>query len=129
MRKFAVLIALSAALLTGCSNGNESTMTLDAVGFQAKTQEAGVVILDVRTKAEFDEGHIANAININVEGNEFLSEISKLDKSKTYAVYCRSGRRSADALTKMTNEQFISLSHLDGGVIDWTNAGLPLVKP
>jgi rhodanese-related sulfurtransferase len=83
----------------------------------------------VRTKAEFDEGHIANAININVEGNEFLSEISKLDKSKTYAVYCRSGRRSADALAKMTNEQFISLSHLDGGVIDWTNAGLPLVKP
>jgi rhodanese-related sulfurtransferase len=129
MRKFAALIALSAVLLTGCSNGNESTMTLDAVGFQAKTQEAGVVILDVRTKAEFDEGHIANAININVESNEFLSEISKLDKSKTYAVYCRSGRRSADALAKMTNEQFISLSHLDGGVIDWTNAGLPLVKP
>ena len=129
MRKFAVLIALSAVLLTGCSNGNESTMTLDAVGFQAKTQEAGVVILDVRTKAEFDEGHIANAININVESNEFLSEISKLDKSKTYAVYCRSGRRSADALAKMTNEQFISLSHLDGVVIDWTNAGLPLVKP
>jgi phage shock protein E len=129
MRKFAVLIALSAVLLTGCSNGNESTMTLDAVGFQAKTQEAGVVILDVRTKAEFDEGHIANAININVESNEFLSEISKLDKSKTYAVYCRSGRRSADALAKMSNEQFISLSHLDGGVIDWTNAGLTLVKP
>jgi rhodanese-related sulfurtransferase len=129
MRKFAVLIALSTVLLTGCSNGNESTMTLDAVGFQAKTQEAGVVILDVRTKAEFDEGHIANAININVESNEFFSEISKLDKSKTYAVYCRSGRRSADALAKMTNEQFISLSHLDGGVIDWTNAGLPLVKP
>jgi rhodanese-related sulfurtransferase len=129
MRKFAVLIALSAVVLTGCSDGNESTMTLDAVGFQAKTQEAGVVILDVRTKAEFDEGHIANAININVESNEFLSEISKLDKSKTYAVYCRSGRRSADALAKMTNEQFISLSHLDGGVIDWTNAGLPLVKP
>ncbi len=129
MRKFAVLIALSAVVLTGCSNGNESTMTLDAVGFQAKTQEAGVVILDVRTKAEFDEGHIANAININVESNEFLSEISKLDKSKTYAVYCRSGRRSADALAKMTNEQFVSLSHLDGGVIDWTNAGLPLVKP
>jgi rhodanese-related sulfurtransferase len=129
MRKFAVLIALSAVVLTGCSNGNESTMTLDAVGFQAKTQETGVVILDVRTKAEFDEGHIANAININVESNEFFSEISKLDKSKTYAVYCRSGRRSADALAKMSNEQFISLSHLDGGVIDWTNAGLPLVKP
>lgn len=129
MRKFAVLIALSAIVLTGCSSGNESAMNLDSVAFEAKTQEAGVVILDVRTKAEFDEGHIANAININVESESFLSEIAKLDKSATYAVYCRSGRRSADAINKMSNEQFISLSNLDGGVIDWTNAGLPLVKP
>lgn len=129
MRKFAVLIALSAIVLTGCSSGNESAMNLDSVAFEAKTQEAGVVILDVRTKAEFDEGHIANAININVESASFLSEIAKLDKSATYAVYCRSGRRSADAINKMSNEQFISLSNLDGGVIDWTNAGLPLVKP
>lgn len=129
MRKFAVLIALSAIVLTGCSSGNESAMNLDSVAFEAKTQEAGVVILDVRTKAEFDEGHIANAININVESESFLSEIAKLDKSATYAVYCRSGRRSADAINKMSNEQFISLSNLAGGVIDWTNAGLPLVKP
>lgn len=129
MRKFAVLIALSAIVLTGCSSENESAMNLDSVAFEAKTQEAGVVILDVRTKAEFDEGHIANAININVESESFLSEIAKLDKSATYAVYCRSGRRSADAINKMSNEQFISLSNLNGGVIDWTNAGLPLVKP
>lgn len=129
MRKFAVLIALSAIVLTGCSSGNESVMNLDSVAFEAKTQEAGVVILDVRTKAEFDEGHITNAININVESESFLSEIAKLDKSATYAVYCRSGRRSADAINKMSNEQFISLSNLAGGVIDWTNAGLPLVKP
>jgi rhodanese-related sulfurtransferase len=104
-------------------------MNLDSVAFEAKTQEPGVVILDVRTKEEFNEGHIANAININVESNTFLSEIAKLDKSKTYAVYCRSGRRSADAVAKMSNEEFISLANLNGGVIDWANAGLPLVTP
>jgi len=129
LKKMAVASILGAVLLTGCSNGNESAMNLDSAAFEAKTQEPGVVILDVRTKEEFEEGHIANAININVESDTFLSEIAKLDKSKTYAVYCRSGRRSADAVAKMSNEEFISLANLNGGVIDWANAGLPLVTP
>lgn len=129
LKKMAVASILGVVLLTGCSNGSESAMNLDSVAFEAKTQEPGVVILDVRTKEEFDEGHIANAININVESDTFLSEIAKLDKSKTYAVYCRSGRRSADAVAKMSNEEFISLANLNGGVIDWANAGLPLVTP
>jgi rhodanese-related sulfurtransferase len=129
LKKMAVASILGAVLLTGCSSGSESAMNLDSVAFEAKTQEPGVVILDVRTKEEFEEGHIANAININVESDTFLSEIAKLDKSKTYAVYCRSGRRSADAVAKMSNEEFISLANLNGGVIDWANAGLPLVTP
>jgi rhodanese-related sulfurtransferase len=129
LKKMAVASILGAVLLTGCSNGSESAMNLDSVAFEAKTQEPGVVILDVRTKEEFEEGHIANAININVESDTFLSQIAKLDKSKTYAVYCRSGRRSADAVAKMSNEEFISLANLNGGVIDWANAGLPLVTP
>jgi len=129
LKKMAVASILGVVLLTGCSNGSESAMNLDSVAFEAKTQEPGVVILDVRTKEEFEEGHIANAININVESDTFLSEIAKLDKSKTYAVYCRSGRRSADAVAKMSNEEFISLANLNGGVIDWANAGLPVVTP
>lgn len=129
LKQISIISILGAVLLTGCGSGSESAMNLDSVAFEAKTQEAGVVILDVRTKAEFDEGHIVNAININVESDTFLDEIAMLDKSKTYAVYCRSGRRSADAVAKMSNEQFISLAHLNGGVIDWANAGLPLVTP
>jgi rhodanese-related sulfurtransferase len=129
LKQISIISILGAVLLTGCASGSESAMNLDSVAFEAKTQESGVIILDVRTKAEFDEGHIANAININVESDTFLDEIAKLDKSKTYAVYCRSGRRSADAVAKMSNEQFISLAHLNGGVINWANAGLPLVTP
>ncbi len=104
-------------------------MNLDSAAFEAKIQESGVVILDVRTKAEFEDGCISNAVNIDFNGYEFSSEISKLDKSKTYAVYCRSGRRSTDAISEMRNEGFISLVHLDGGIIDWAKAGLSLVKP
>jgi rhodanese-related sulfurtransferase len=126
-KKFLVFTAFSAVLLTGCSSGSGSAVNLGAAEFQAKTQEAGVVVLDVRTRGEFNEGHIANAVNIDFESDTFLNEISKLDKSKTYAVYCRSGNRSGKAVSKMTNEKFISLYNLNGGIIDWAGAGYPLV--
>ena len=126
-KKLTVLTLFSTVLLTGCSSGSESVMNLDAAGFQAKTQEAGVLVLDVRTRGEFNEGHIANAINIDVESDTFLNEIAQLDKSKTYAVYCRSGRRSADAVAKMSNEQFTSLFNLNGGILDWQSAGYSVV--
>lgn len=126
-KKLTALTLFATVLLTGCSSGSESVMNLDAAGFQAKTQEAGVLVLDVRTRGEFNEGHIANAINIDVESDTFLNEIAQLDKSKTYAVYCRSGRRSADAVAKMSNEQFTSLFNLNGGILDWQSAGYSVV--
>jgi rhodanese-related sulfurtransferase len=121
------LVMVSAVILTGCSSTTDSAINLDPAAFKAKTQEAEVIVLDVRTTQEFNEGHIENAININVESDTFLSQIESLDKSKSYAVYCRSGRRSADALTKMANQNFTSLTNLNGGTIDWTNAGFALV--
>ena len=126
-KKLTALTLFATVLLTGCSSGSESVMNLDAAGFQAKTQEAGVLVLDVRTRGEFNEGHIANAINIDVESDTFLNQIAQLDKSKTYAVYCRSGRRSADAVAKMSNEQFTSLFNLNGGILDWQSAGYSVV--
>ena len=126
-KKFLVVATISTIFLTGCSSEGGSAVDLGVAEFQAKTQEADVVILDVRTKSEFNEGHIANSINIDFQSDTFLNEISKLDKSKTYAVYCRSGNRSGQAVSKMTNEEFISLYNLNGGVIDWAGAGYPLV--
>ena len=127
IKRIIAMAMLSIMALTGCSSGNGSSVNLGVAEFQAKTQESEVVILDVRTRGEFNEGHIANAINIDFESDTFLNEISKLDKSKTYAVYCRSGNRSSQAVSKMTNEEFVSLYNLNGGVIDWANAGYPLV--
>jgi len=126
-KKFLAVATISTILLTGCSSEGGSAVNLGVAEFEAKTQEADVVILDVRTKSEFNEGHIANSINIDFQSDTFLNEISKLDKSKTYAVYCRSGNRSGQAVSKMTNEEFISLYNLNGGVIDWAGAGYPLV--
>jgi rhodanese-related sulfurtransferase len=66
-------------------------------------------------------------LNIDVENPSFVTEIAKLDKTATYAVYCRSGRRSADAIATMKQAGFSNLFNLDAGVQEWDAAGLPLV--
>jgi phage shock protein E len=125
MKKLFAVVAASALFLTGC--GSSGATNLGAADFQAKAQEAGVVTLDVRTSGEFIGGHLENAINIDVEAMNFDSEIAKLDKNTTYAVYCRSGRRSQTAVDRMKDAGFTKLFNLNAGVEDWISAGLPLV--
>ena len=125
MKKLFAVFAASTFFLTGC--GTEANTNLCAQDFQAKTQEAGVVTLDVRTPGEFVSGHLVNALNIDVEGSQFDAEIGKLDKEATYAVYCRSGRRSQVAIDRMKNAGFTNLVNLNAGVQEWAAAGLPLV--
>jgi rhodanese-related sulfurtransferase len=127
MKKLIVVILTSVLILTGCTSADDS-VDLKVSDFSAKSQEVGVVSLDVRTADEFAEGHLINAININVESGNFEAEIEKLDKNTTYAVYCRSGRRSAIAVDLMKKAGFTNLYNLDGGVIDWSASGLPLVR-
>jgi phage shock protein E len=124
MKKIAIIVS-ALLFLTGCSS--TSSADLDAAQFQAKTQESGVITIDVRTPGEFMEGHLVNAVNIDVENPSFATEIEKLDKSATYAVYCRSGRRSANAIATMKDAGFTSMFNLNAGVQEWAAAGLPLV--
>ena len=124
MKKLAIIVS-ALLVLTGCSS--VSSADLNAAEFQAKTQESGVITLDVRTPGEFMEGHLVNAINIDVENPSFATEIAKLDKTATYAVYCRSGRRSANAIATMKDAGFTNMFNLNTGVQEWAQAGLPLV--
>lgn len=83
-------------------------------------QDNNAVILDVRTEEEFIEGYIPTATNIDIyKGQGFLDEIEKLDKSKNYYVYCRSGARSAQACALMNQQGFENASNLMGGITDW----------
>jgi len=125
MKKLFAVIAASALFLAGC--GSAAATNLGAAEFQKKASETGVVVLDVRSAGEFMTGHIANAINIDVEGMTFDGDIAKLDKSATYAVYCHSGRRSGIAVGKMKDAGFKNLFNLTNGIQDWQAAGLPLV--
>lgn len=82
--------------------------------------DKNAVILDVRTLAEVEQGIIPNAIHIDIYmGQGFVNELNKLDKTKNYYVYCRSGNRSRQACYLMDQMGFNNAYNLMGGIIDW----------
>lgn len=88
-----------------------------------------LVVLDVRTPAEFAPEHIEGAINICLEcPGTFAKEIENLDRTREYLVYCRTGRRSAIAANELAAAGFTTLYNMTGGIVDWKNAGYPIVS-
>jgi carboxyl-terminal processing protease len=87
------------------------------------------VLVDVRTPAEYKEGHLKGAINIDVKDSlTFMNKAKEmLPKDKTVMVYCRSGRRSADAAGKLAAEGYF-VFNLEGGIVAWKEAGKETVK-
>lgn len=148
-RRLAPVIALVAALGLGAvacgsdtepsGTGSDPTATTAAAAAAAVTvigpaegkamiDEQGdqLTIIDVRTPAEFSDGHLADAVNLDVSGGEFEQLIASLDHSATYVVYCRSGNRSAAAAKIMADAGFTSVFDL-GGITAWKDAGYPVV--
>ena len=79
------------------------------------------VIIDVRTDDEFSTGYIEGAVNIDFYmGSKFISEIDKLDKSKSYFIYCKSGARSGQTCELMKQKGFKKVYNLEGGILGWT---------
>lgn len=127
MKKLLAIIA-ALLLLVGCSSSATGATNMNVSEFSKKITESGVVILDVRTSEEFMTGHIEGAQNIDFQSGSFESQIASLDKNATYAVYCRSGNRSGQASAIMHDAGFHNVYNLNGGIIDWTNAGMMLVN-
>ena len=86
------------------------------------------VILDVRTPEEYADGHIYDAININLNSPDFKDEINRLDKNFTYVVYCRSGSRSNTARNIMEESGFKHVINMTGGITGWISEGFPVTK-
>jgi len=80
-------------------------------------------VLDVRTPEERTGGCIKNSLNIDFYEASFANELSKLDKAKTYLVYCRSGRRSGESMKMMEGLGFENVYNLDGGIGAWQENG------
>ena len=147
MRHLQILIAtLATALLlaAGCgSNTTEDAVAPEpaeasaASGLRIVTPDeaaqiqanppADLVILDVRTAEEFQEGHLEGAVMLDFYRDDFADELAKLDPDVPYVLYCRSGNRSGQTLAIMDSLGFTEVTEVDGGVINWQTAGLPLV--
>ena len=115
------------ALLGLAACGQQGYENADVTGFAAQIADSDVVLLDVRTEKEFGEGHLQNALNIDVTEDGFIEKAkSVLPAEKTIAVYCRSGKRSALAAGALTKEGY-KVVNLKGGIIAWKEAGMPVV--
>ncbi|MFT5736083.1 MAG: rhodanese-related sulfurtransferase [Maribacter sp.] len=84
------------------------------------SEDENAFILDVRAEEELEEGYIPNAKNIDIYlGQGFINELEKLDKTKNYYVYCRSGNRSGQACAIMNSIGFENTYNLEGGFMNW----------
>jgi rhodanese-related sulfurtransferase len=127
MKKLIAVLLVSVFALTACGGSGGKVTNLNVNDFAAKIADPSVTLIDVRTAGEFASGHIKGAMNIDWESGTFERDVLALDKTKTYAVYCRSGNRSGQATAQMAKDGFTSIYNLNGGIIDWSNSGQALV--
>lgn len=129
---------LIASPLAGCSSDtDDNTQSADTTTSQtedsavawgehvdedafAQAIDDGAKVIDVRTPAEYAEGHLPGAENIDVQDPQFLDKIANLDAGESYAIYCRSGNRSRTALDMMQSNGIQKIVGLDGGISSWS---------
>jgi len=141
VKRAGVAAALMAAtlLVGGCSTATLSATSgptaaaapaagssLSASDFAAAAKLPNTILLDVRTPSEFAAGHIAGAVNLDVQSATFPQMLTTLDPAKNYAIYCHSGNRSKAAMTAMQQNGFSHLFDLAGGIGAWQSAGGPV---
>ena len=137
-RMATAVLAISAIVaitpLSACSSDTPpSSSTSPTAGrhlaageFSTAMKQPGTIVLDVRTPTEYAGGHLPEAQNIDIEAADFATKIAALDKDATYAVYCRSGRRSGSALEQMAAAGFTHTYDLADGIVAWQTMGGPM---
>ena len=95
---------------------------------QENSDNPDFVLLDVRTPAEFEVERIESAIMLDYYSENFREALDELDKSKTYLIYCRSGRRTGETLQMMKELGFDEVYNMLGGINSWKSKGFPTIK-
>ena len=128
MKKYMYILLISFSNLIIFSNSGQcqlNYMKLSAKDFSDQiSRNSDVQLVDVRTPGEFSKSHLINAKNINLIGNDFKSQLSKLDKSKPVFVCCYSGHRSSFAVKSLKKLCFKEIYELKGGLMKWRAANL-----
>ncbi len=85
-----------------------------------------LVILDVRTPEEFEAGHLDGAVMLDFYEPDFADRLAELDPDVPYLLYCRSGNRSGQTAAILKDLGFADVADVDGGIVAWADAGLPI---
>ena len=124
MKKFLTCMMAVLGLNSACGQSNYENV--DVNGFATLIADTNVVVLDVRTAAEYAEGHIDGAVLIDQGQSDFMEKAkATLPQDKKIAVYCRSGRRSANAAGRLADIGYRCVN-LKGGIIAWKEADRPV---
>jgi phage shock protein E len=130
--KLFLMTFLTAGLMSCASpqQGDGSVKTISATEYKAhheKIDNQEVMLVDVRTPAEFEAGHLENTQHADFLSGQFEREIQNWDKDKTYYLYCATGNRSGKAAKLMEEAGFKDVYNI-GGYSDLKAAGLPVKK-
>ena len=119
-------MSLLTALLGVLSCSNVTNLVVD--DFDTLAAKPDVFLVDVRTPDEYAEGHLRGAANIDCQAPDFLEQFASVCPKETpVAVYCRTGRRSADAAKKLAKAGY-DVANLTGGIVGWQEAGKPVTQ-
>ena len=115
------VIALFILTALSCEAQQKETVKLISQE-EAKTalaEKEDIILLDVRTPEEFDEGAIEGAKNINFFDEDFAEQVNQFDKNKPVYIYCKSGNRSAKAAKQLQEMGFKEIYDIEGGYMNW----------
>lgn len=140
-RIFVLFLIITVALISGCgqqatsapatsANGEIDLATLPALLDPATVNQlrdrADVLLIDVREQAEYNEGHIPGITLIPM--GEIPGRLAEIPKDKTVVVTCRSGNRSSQVASYLQQQGFTNIHDLQGGIVAWQQAGLPVER-
>ena len=126
MKKLLTCLLAVLGLNTAC--GQQNFENADVAGFAELVADSSVVVLDVRTASEYAEGHIEGSINLDQGQSDFMEQArAALPADRKIAIYCRSGRRSANAAGRLADEGYLCVN-LKGGIIAWKESGKSVVQ-
>lgn len=111
---------------TGSNTTAQSHTSVQAGSGEEATEN--LTIIDVRTPEEYAEGHLDGAVNIDIYAADFAKQIKALDPAGSYAVYCRSGSRSSQAVALMESEGFMSVTDLGSREAASEALSIPIVQ-
>lgn len=125
MKSYILSLLFVTSFFIGCKGQvSQEVQTIPAIAFAEKIKATpNAQILDVRTPGEYSGEHLDKAINIDWNGDDFVANTEKFDKSKPVFVYCKVGGRSKQASDKLHELGFKEVYDLQGGIMKWNAAG------